>query len=72
MKCPTCGSQMFLLRSVHQNETLALDENGCDVDVVNVYVTSVQDEQFQCSNSAGEQHTFPAEWDDDAEVYIYG
>jgi hypothetical protein len=34
-------------------------------------VTSVQDEQFQCSNSAGEQHTFPAEWDDDAEVYKF-
>ena len=71
MECPTCGSDMVLMRTVTQDEVIELDKYGADVDMsIETHTLRAENERFICTANEND-HTFPAEWDDDAEVYKF-
>ena len=71
MECPTCGSDMVLMRTVTQDETYSLNKRGAASDEpVDIDVYHVDAEQFICTTDST-NHLFAAEWDDEAEVYKF-
>lgn len=70
MKCPTCNGDLVLIRTVTQDETLMLNDDGLDVEVLTTDVLHVDVERLVCVSNE-QEHMFAAEWDDDAMVYRF-
>ena len=50
MECPTCGSDMVLMRTVTQDEVIELDKYGADVDMsIETHTLRAENERFICT-----------------------
>lgn len=61
MKCPTCDLDLYLIRASRVVETVVLDEDGEEGDVIASDVVSVDDHELRCDND----HSFGVDIDED-------